>query len=229
MATLVDTLRKTAAGLPRVTFLLCGAARSPGWKSHHSSNGCVGGDSHVSDAERAALRDLLVTNYTSLSQRLARRLGSTESANEALQDTYLRLAKGHDLGPIRSPQDYLFRVALNIAADRRRAEARKLTVDEVDALLNVADDAPDPARAAEARSELRLLEQVLTELPERRRAIFKAALLDEIPRREIAKEHSVSVRTVDFEIQRALEYGTRRLEEKLGSGFGPDGSESSTR
>lgn len=187
------------------------------------------GASDVSDADRAALRDLLVANYTSLSQRLARRLGSTESANEALQDTYLRLTKGPDLGPIRSPQDYLFRIALNIAADRRRAEARKLTVGEIDALLDVADDAPDPARAAEARSDLRVLEQALSELPERRRAIFKAALLDEIPRREIAKKFGVSVRTVDFEIQRALEHGTRRLKEALGAGFGPDAPESSTR
>lgn len=172
---------------------------------------------------------MLVTNYTSLSQRLARRLGSAENANEALQDTYIRLTKEHELGPIRRPQDYLFRIALNIAADRRRAEARKLTSGEVDALLDIADDAPDPARTAEARSDLRLLEQVLTELPVRRRAIFKAALLEEIPRREIAKKFGVSVRTVDFEIQRALEHGTRRMQEALESGFDPGAFESSKR
>jgi RNA polymerase sigma-70 factor (ECF subfamily) len=174
------------------------------------------------------LRNLLVSNYVSLSQRLARRLGSAEVADEALQDTYLRLQKGPEIGPIRRPTDYLFRIALNIAADRRRAEARKLTTTEVDELLQIADEAPNPERVAEARSELKALELALAELPERRRDIFKAVLLDNIPRRDIAKRFGISIRTVDFEIQRALEHGMRRLEQKLDRGFGTDPSESST-
>ncbi|WP_174263724.1 RNA polymerase sigma factor [Hyphomicrobium sp. CS1BSMeth3] len=187
-----------------------------------------GGAANVSEADRAALRELLVANYTSLSQRLARRLGSAESASEALQDAYLRLHKGPELGPIRSPKEYLFRIALNIATDRRRAEARKLTSGEVDALLNVADDAPDPERTAEAKSELRALEQALAELPERRRAIFVAALVENVPRRDLARRYNISVRTVDFEVQRALEHGLRRLQESRDAGFGSAPPESST-
>lgn len=183
----------------------------------------------MSEADRAALRDLLVTNYTSLSQRLARRLGSADSASEALQDTYLRLQKGPELGEIRSPTEYLFRIALNIAADRRRAEARKLTVGEVDAILNVADEAPDPARVAEARSELRALEQALAELPERRRTIFIAVLVEDVPRRELARRYGISVRTVDFEVQRALEHSMRRLQESRDAGFESGPPESSTK
>jgi RNA polymerase sigma-70 factor, ECF subfamily len=182
----------------------------------------------VSDADRAALRNLLVSNYVSLSQRLARRLGSAEVADEALQDTYLRLQKGPELGPIRKPTDYLFRIALNIAADRRRAEARKLTTTEIDELLQIADEAPDPARIVEARSELQALELALAELPERRQVIFKAVLLENIPRRDIAKRFGVSVRTIDFEVQRALEHGMRRLEQKFAPGFEPGPPESST-
>jgi RNA polymerase sigma-70 factor (ECF subfamily) len=182
----------------------------------------------VSDSDRAALRNLLVSNYLSLSQRLARRLGSAEVADDALQDTFLRLQNGPEIGPIRRPTDYLFRIALNIAADRRRADARKLTTTEVDELLQIADDAPDPERVAEARSELKALELALAELPERRRDIFKAVLLDNIPRRDIAKRFGISIRTVDFEIQRALEHGMRRLEQKFERGFGTDPSESST-
>lgn len=176
----------------------------------------------MSNADRATLRHLLVTNYATLSQRLARRLGSSESANEALQDTYLRLEGVAELGTIRSPKDYLFRIALNIAADRRRAEMRKLTVSEVDALLDVADDAPDPAQVAEARSELAALEAALAELPARRRAIFKAVLLDDTPRKDLAKRFGVSVRTVDFEVQRALEHGMRRLKRNSGQAFDSD-------
>jgi RNA polymerase sigma factor (sigma-70 family) len=187
------------------------------------------GRSDVSDANRAALQNLLVANYTALSQRLARRLGSSDSADEALQDTYLRLERGPEISSVRSPKDYLFRIALNIAADQRRAQARKLTDGEVDALLNIADEAPDPARVVEARSELAALAQALEELPERRRAIFKAALLDSIPRRDIAKRFGVSVRTIDFEIQRALEHGQRRIKLNFDQGFESGPPESSTK
>jgi RNA polymerase sigma-70 factor, ECF subfamily len=169
----------------------------------------------VSDVNQANLRDLLVLNYESLTQKLTSRLGSSDSAREALQDTYLRLEKAAPPTQIRSPQNYLFRIALNVAADRRRSEARRLKESEIDALMDIADEAPDQSRVVEARSELRVLGRALDELPQRRRSIFVAALVHEIPRRTIAKYYGVTVRTIDFEIQRALEHGARRLKENL--------------
>ena len=171
----------------------------------------------MSDADRTALRQFLVVNYGSLSQRLTRRLGSPDAAAEALQETYLRLEKASILTPVRNPIHYLLQIALNIAADRRRAETRRMTTTEIDTLLNFADDAPDPCRVAEARSELRALQRVIDEMPDRRRAIFRAVLLEKVPRREIAKRFGISIRTVDIEVQRALEYGARRLQENFAS------------
>jgi RNA polymerase sigma-70 factor (ECF subfamily) len=181
----------------------------------------------VSDVDRAALRQLLVVNYESLIKRLSRRLGSPENAHEALHDTYLRLEGAAEIGRVRSPLDYLFRIALNIATDRRRAEARRLSVAEIDALLEVEDETPDASRVVEARSELRALERALAELPERRRLIFKAVLLDNIPRSELAKRFGITQRSIDLEVKRALTYGARHLR-KLSRGFDSDPSESSS-
>ncbi len=167
------------------------------------------------------LRQALVINYADLSRRLTRRLGSSEAANDALQETYLRLESASILGVVRNPISYLFRIATNIAVDRQRTDARRLLATEIEALLDLPDDTPDPARIVEARSELEALERALAEMPERRRAIFKAALLDKVPRREIAKRFGVSIRTVDTEIQRALEYGARRLQESRGANCRP--------
>jgi RNA polymerase sigma-70 factor, ECF subfamily len=182
----------------------------------------------VSEVNRATLRDLLVHNYETLTQKLARRLGSIENAREALQDTYLRLEGTSELGPIRSPQDYLYRIALNIAADRRRSEARRLTTAEVDALLDVPDDAPGPGQVVEARSELQALARALAELPARRREIFKAVLLEQVSRREIAERFGITVRTVGHEIERALEHGERHLRRNIPGGFNSEPHESST-
>lgn len=166
----------------------------------------------MSDANRTALQQFLVVNYANLSRRLARRLGSPDAAEEALQETYLRLETAAVLSTVHNPISYLFRIAVNIAADKRRSEARRLTTDEVDVLLDIADETPDPARIVEARSELLALERALLEMPERRRAIFRAVLLEKQPRSELAKRFGISVRTVDIEVQRALEQGARHLQ-----------------
>lgn len=182
----------------------------------------------MSDADRTALQQLLVGNYDNLNQRLSRRLGSSEAADEALQETYLRLEKASVLSPVRHPLRYLYQIALNIAADRRRAETRRMTATEVDALLDLADEAPDPAQVAEARSELRALQRVMEEMPERRRAIFRAVLLENVPRRVVAEKFGVSTRTVDIEVQRALEYGARRLQENFAAHCEEPSPDSST-
>jgi RNA polymerase sigma-70 factor, ECF subfamily len=181
----------------------------------------------VSDVDRVALRQLLISNYDSLSQRLARRLGSVENAADALHDTYLRLENAADIGVIRSPQDYLFRVALNVAADHRRRDARLLSASEIDALFDLPDDAPDAGRIVEARSDLSALERAMAELPERRRLIFKAVLIDNVPRHELAKQFGVTQRTIDFEVKRALEFGARHLR-NLHNRFESGPSESSS-
>ncbi len=163
----------------------------------------------MSDAHRTALQQFLVVNYGSLSRRLARRLGASDAADEALQDRYPRLESASVLSSVRNPISYLF----NIATDRRRSEARRLTAVEVDTLLDIADDTPDPAQVIEARSELLVLEHALLEMPKHRRTIFKAVLIEKTPRSELARRFSVSERTIDTEVQFALEHGTRHLQE----------------
>lgn len=182
----------------------------------------------MSDADRTALQQFLVVNYANLSRRLARRLGSNDAADEALQETYLRLESASVLSSVRNPIHYLFRIAVNIAADRRRSEARRLTTSEIDVLLDIADEDPGPARTVEARSELLALERALSEMPDRRRAIFKAVLIEQIPRRELAERFGVSIRTIDIEVQRALEYGARRLQENFAENCETPPAESST-
>jgi RNA polymerase sigma-70 factor (ECF subfamily) len=165
----------------------------------------------MANTSRATLLHLLVAGYDELKRRLARRLGSVELAGEALHDTFLRLEGAAEIGEVRSPRAYLFRTALNMAANRRVADSRRLTVSETDALLELADEAPDPARVVEARSDLAALQRALMELPARRRAIVFAACMDEVPHSEIAARFGVTVRTVQIELKQALTYCAQRL------------------
>jgi RNA polymerase sigma-70 factor (ECF subfamily) len=157
----------------------------------------------VTDAARATLRNLLVNNYMSLSQRLARHLGAA-----TIQDQGSSLESETEAGAARRPTDDLLRIAVNIAAERRRAGSRKLNKQEIDDLLEMTEE------PAKADFELQDLELALDELPQFTRAVFKAALLDKVSHRDIAKRFGTSERTIDAEVQKALEHGLRRLGQK---------------
>lgn len=166
----------------------------------------------MSDTNRAALLSLLVASYDDLRSRLARRAGSAELADEALQDTFLRLSSTTGIGPVRDLRAYLFRVALSIVSNRRLAERRRRTVSEADALFEMVDDRPGPDREIEARSEINALKQVIRELPARRREMFMATFVNEVPLRETAERFGVSVRTVQVELKQALVHCAARLD-----------------
>jgi len=173
----------------------------------------------MSDGNITALRDLLLADYRGLDRRLTRRLGSADFASDVLQETYLRLEGMNEIGTLRSPKAYLFRIALNIANDRRRAENRRLTVDEVDCLLDIPDDRPDAAREIEGRSEVHLLKRAIAELPERRRRVLILSRIKDMPHREIARRLGVTVRTVEMDLKQAIEHCAERLQRRIPAKF----------
>ena len=159
----------------------------------------------MAEKNRVALLNLLVARYADLKRRLTKRLGSADLAADALQGAYVRMMCA-EVGEVRSPNAYLFRVAMNVAADRRKAERGSLAVSGTEAFLDAIDDAPGPARIVEARSDIEALKRAIAQLPARRRQIVIAACMEEIPRRTIAKRLGISVRTVQAELKEALQY-----------------------
>lgn len=162
-------------------------------------------------ASALTLIELLTLRYDDFRRRLTHRLGSAELASDALQDTWLRL-QGKQAVVAISPAAYLFRMAFNAAIDRRRSESRRLTVAEVDELLEIADPSPDPAENAQTRSEMEMLVRAMGELPWRRRAILLAVRVEGLTQPEAARRFGVSLRLVELELQRAQEYCASRVD-----------------
>jgi RNA polymerase sigma-70 factor (ECF subfamily) len=182
----------------------------------------------MSEVNVRALRDLLLTDYSVIDRQLTRKLGSADLASDVLQETYLRLEGMDELGSVRSPKAYLFRIALNIANDRRRTESRRLTAQEVDCLLDIPDDRPSPAREIEYRSEFDVLKRAIAELPERRRQVLTLSRIEGVPNREIAERLGVTVRTVETDLKQAIEHCADRLKRPVPDKFGFRHSQSST-
>jgi RNA polymerase sigma factor (sigma-70 family) len=175
----------------------------------------------MKETGRSPMVKLFLTSYEDFKVRLRRRLGSEELANDVLHETYLRVDRMVDTQDIAQPNAYLYRMALNIAADRRQSDARLLTGSEIEELLQVSDEAQDPARVVGGQKELQVLLKALYELPARRRRIFIAARLEEAPHLEISQRFGISTRMVEKEIKAALGHCALRLDRKVIQRFGP--------
>jgi RNA polymerase sigma-70 factor (ECF subfamily) len=171
----------------------------------------------MTEAILSLLRRLLIDDYHGLKERLARRFGSVDFAGEVLHEAWLRLDRTESnasIAALQNPKAYLYRVALNIATDQKRADKSWLGKIEIEAIYRRAQDDLDPARIVEARSELQHLAEAIDELPPRRRAVFIAARLEYLPYKDIAARLGVTVRVVDRELKLALDHLSTALNEK---------------
>jgi RNA polymerase sigma factor (sigma-70 family) len=168
----------------------------------------------MTEAMRAFLRRSLLASYSDLIGRLTRRLGSPDLAAEALHETYLRLEQPGNIGEVANPESYLYRAAVNTAANIRRSDSRHLGEEEIKALLDISDDAPDPERIVLARAEVDSLRRALAELPERQSVVFSEVMFDNTPYPVLAERFGVSTRTIYKDVEQALAHCARRLGKK---------------
>lgn len=181
----------------------------------------------MTESSRDLLRQLLLLRYGELRNRLAHSLGSVDRANDALQETWLRLEATAQIGVVHRPQPYLLRIAHNIAVKRRLAERETTTLDDARAALSLVDDAPDPERAVAGKSESMALERALAELSPRRRDILLASRVEGVSLSEIAARYGLSQRMVEMELKVALVHCGRRMGRKIVQRFGPRSPEGS--
>jgi RNA polymerase sigma factor (sigma-70 family) len=171
--------------------------------------------------ERETIWSHYLRQRDALVRFLRRRTNDPDLAEDLAQETWLRVSHSGASAVIDNPRAYLFRIASNLATDHLRAEQRRLLSDkELEALLSVPDDEPSPEAVAIGRSELRLIAGALAELPVRRRRILLMSRVEGRSHRAIAEHFSVSTRTVEFEIVRALAHCSARLRAMSGAGFG---------
>jgi RNA polymerase sigma-70 factor, ECF subfamily len=163
------------------------------------------------------LREQLVRDYFKLRNRLGRRLGSADAATEVLHEAYLRLGVADSAAAVRNPEAYLYRTALNVAADNREADRRWVDKAAIEALRHRDDCELDPEEIVAARQEWQGLLAALDQLPARRRAVFLAARLEQLPLREIAARFGVSTDTVDRELKQTFEFLAKHFGKSLQS------------
>ncbi|MGV6873086.1 RNA polymerase sigma factor [Pseudochelatococcus sp. B33] len=134
------------------------------------------------------------------------RTGSRATAEELVQEAWLRLENSGFDGTINNPAGFIVKVADNTVSDHLRKERRRAEIDaEVSELLWESVDAISPERALIGRDNLKAVRDALDELPEKTRRIFLMNRIERIPHRKIAEMLGISDKAVYYHIRRALE------------------------
>lgn len=166
------------------------------------------------DSTRAHLRRSLVERYKQLKSRLTQKLGSASLASDALHETWMRLGQGGDLEPVKNPEAYVYRAALNTASNLRSAGAKRADALDLAEIADVADEAPGPDRVAEGHADIAVVLRALEELPQRQREAFLESFMGSTPPEALAARFDVSVRTIQADIRAAVVHCAKRLGRK---------------
>ena len=131
--------------------------------------------------------------------------GAPSEVDDLVQETYARLLRARERGPIESPRGLLFATARNAARDlfRRRAVSNTFPITEIDGSC-VFDDAAGVAETVSRRQEGALLEAAIAALPPRCREILVLRKYENLSHREIAQRMEIAEHTVEAQLTKAL-------------------------
>lgn len=141
--------------------------------------------------------------HRSLFRFLSQRVRTKMDAEDLAQETYLRLLRARDLGPIHNPQAYLLRVAANVVTEWREHQLRPGSVVALEDDL-VADDA-SPEFELEASLSQERFEQALAAASPTMRAVLVLRLRDGRSCAEIARDLELTARQVRRYLARGYE------------------------
>jgi len=176
----------------------------------------------------------LVRRYQSKVFVLAlRALGNNEEAEEAVQETFVRVHQ--NIAQYRQNSlfsSWLFRIARNHCMDLLRMKQRRFELQTVpfdpqagaapgddniidttsrETVCQLADRTPDPAQSLDMREQLEIVEQSLSQLPDSQKTVLILHDMQGLSYMEIAEIVGTSIGTV----RSRLHYGRLKLRELL--------------
>ena len=153
--------------------------------------------------------------YEVLCQWAYHYLKDQDSAEEVVQDLFYHLWRDHSALRIHtSAKSYLYMAVSNNCKMILKKQNRRNEIETE--LARNATTVPDQPLELLETSELKdVVDKTLEELPERPATIFRMSRYDGKKYREIAEELSISVKTVESNMSKALELFRKNLQEYL--------------
>ena len=146
----------------------------------------------------------------SLLRTVQRLVANPCTAEDLVQETYLRVARAVAYRPVEHLEPFMFQTARNLALDylraRRLREQTLLQAVPETVVNNVAALIASPEQAADAERQLRQLYARLTQLTLRQQRVFVLSRVHGCSYLEIAEQLQVSASTVQKDLTLALAF-----------------------
>ncbi len=136
------------------------------------------------------------------------------SAEDLVQEAWLRFSvRPGQGGEVSQPKSYLYKIVRNLALDwlRRTSRSAPQSVTD-DALESIPSDVPSAEQVLYYRDELRQVESVLSELPERTQIAFVMYRVEKRSLQEIGKSLGISAVRVHKIVRDAVLYCSTRMQ-----------------
>lgn len=142
--------------------------------------------------------------YPGLSGYAESLVGKREIAEEVVQDVFYNIWKNRETLRINKTwQSYLYRSVYNNSMMYLRKMRREHPMNERNS-LEPKVNTPDPYELMQLNEVSELVSRTLEDLPERTREIFRLNRQEGLKYREIAERLSISIKTVEANMGRAL-------------------------
>lgn len=150
---------------------------------------------------------------------IATRTGSRATAEDVIQDLYLKLAAQDPAIETASPVALVYRIAINLMLDlsrsaRRSSERESAWRRETRLERGGEEVAEEPAadEVVVSRQRLRQLMEAVASLPPQRQRAFRLHKLEGLSQAETARAMGVSVKAIEQHISAALRTLTQQLQ-----------------
>ncbi|MGB9500411.1 MAG: RNA polymerase sigma factor [Dissulfuribacterales bacterium] len=147
---------------------------------------------------------LFRARYHSVYGFFLKKLGSSEDAADACQETFMRMVRHNGAICLKSPESYLFSVARNFATDVLRTRAVRSKYTETIDIEAQPSTEPLPDTVLDSRRRQKLVQKALTELSPRCREVFILHRFEDLTYREIAKRLDISPKIVENHLAKAI-------------------------
>lgn len=147
--------------------------------------------------------NLIEKHRKELHSFLLRRVACPDTANDLLQDVFLRLVNLKSAEPIQNPRAFIYRIAANLATDHLRRQHETTSFSET-AIDVFADESTGPESVLFSQQQLGLCENVLDELPPLCLKILIMSRFEGLTHKQISEKLGISVSWVEKNIMTAL-------------------------
>lgn len=163
------------------------------------------------DARSQLIERIFREHNEALLRFLALRVRSQQAAKDIAQEAYVRLLQLDQPGAVSYLRAFLFKTAANLAVDHIRHEQTARRIKQTK-LFEALTAPSTPEQSTDGAQELRLVEQLIAELPPKCRRAFLLHRVSDLDISDIALQMGLSERMVRTYVVRALVYCRTALE-----------------